>query len=215
MDRSGIGGCVLALTLLAVPASAQEDPLPRRRGFWYSIGPGYGSARAQCLECTGEREGSLTLSMRMGGTIKNRVLLGYEIAGWLKNSNGWLPSQEPVSLTLGNGSFVALVYPSSTGDLFLKAGAGLSHVGFPPRDGEFEPCISSGCLPTQEMGPQGTGLGFTAGVGYDVHLGARVSLTPEITFALGRLGQVDDGASRLVTDWRHDVVAFNVSVTFH
>jgi hypothetical protein len=187
-----LGLAVLALT---VPVLAHADPAPRK-GFWWSFGLGYGSARAQCVECTSEdREGSVAGSFRLGGTIGDNLLIGWELGGWLKNSSGWLPTDQDVSRTLGNSSIVALYYPRAASGLFVKVGAGLSYVNFPRQDQDVRLCLHAGCVPVLNEGVHANGFGMTAGLGYDIQVGTNVSLTPELAFSLGRLGDLDEETS--------------------
>lgn len=135
----------LAVLVLTLPVLAHADPAATRKGFWWSFGLGYGSARAQCVECSsGDREGSVSGSFRLGGTIGDNLLIGWETGGWLKNSRGWLPTDQ-----------------------------------------------------------------------YDIRVGSKISLTPELAFSWGRPGYLEEGTARLATDWEQDIVALNLSVTFH
>jgi hypothetical protein len=206
----------LAVLVLALPALAHAQPAPNRKGFWWSFGLGYGSARARCDQCLSrDREGSVSGSLRLGGTIGDKLLLGWEASGWLKNSKGWLQTDQDVGRTLGSSSLVALYYPRATSGLFVKIGAGLSYIGFPPADQNVQGCLSFGCVPVFEDGAHGTGFGMTSGVGYDIRVGSNVSLTPELAFTLGFPGNLDEGDTRLATGWRQDILALNLSVTFH
>lgn len=206
----------LAVLVLTLPVLAHADPAATRKGFWWSFGLGYGSARAQCVECSsGDREGSVSGSFRLGGTIGDNLLIGWETGGWLKNSRGWLPTDQDVNRTLGNSSIVALYYPRAESGLFVKVGAGLSYVGFPPQDQDVRLCLSFGCVPVLEEGVHKSGFGMTAGIGYDIRVGSKISLTPELAFSWGRPGDLEEGTARLATDWEQDIVALNLSVTFH
>jgi hypothetical protein len=154
-------------------------------------------------------------ALRLGGTIGDKWLLGWESAGWIRNSDGWLSTTRDLSRTLGSSSIVALYYPRASAGLFIKAGAGLSYVGFPPQDQPVQTCNASGCVPVFEQGAGATGVGLTTGVGYDIPVGAKVSLTPELAFTLGYPGTIKEGTSTLTTGWRHDMVALNLVLTFH
>ncbi len=63
----------------------------------------------------------------------------------------------------------------------------------------------------------GTGWGFTAGVGYDIRVGRNVSLTPVANFVYGGVGDlnVSGGGAPFATGWKQNVVDFGLGVTFH
>ncbi len=62
----------------------------------------------------------------------------------------------------------------------------------------------------------GWGWGYTAGAGYDVPLSRSVSLVPVVTYAYGRVGDVNQaGVGTYATGWKQNVVDLGVGVTFH
>jgi hypothetical protein len=66
-----------AVFLLAVPPATALAGRPQtRKGFWWSFGLGYGSARVECDQCmAGGREGSFAGWLRLGATIRNKLLV--------------------------------------------------------------------------------------------------------------------------------------------
>lgn len=74
--------CVVAVIGGYAPAAFCEDAhgAHRREGFWIGFGAGYGSASvsASCDGCSGDREGSFTGFLKLGGTLNPQVLLGVE-----------------------------------------------------------------------------------------------------------------------------------------
>lgn len=146
---------VTALTCLALlPLATAEAQHPQtRRGFWFNGGLGYGSLG--CQDCSG-REGALSGQLSLGGTLSDHLYLGV-------GTNGWTKSESGVTLTVGTLTALVRVYPSATGGFFLTGGLGLGTVDLD----------ISGFGSGSE-----TGVGALVGLGYDIRVGANVSLTP-------------------------------------
>ena len=73
-------GCLVGGVVLLASSSAWAGHPQDRQGFWIGFGGGYGSAEASadCEGCSGDREGSFTGFIKLGGTLNDRVLLGVE-----------------------------------------------------------------------------------------------------------------------------------------
>jgi hypothetical protein len=201
---------VMLIVLIASSAPVWAEPPQTRRGFWLSVGAGFGSAQVDCDQCSaGSRVGSFSGTFRLGGTLGQHWLLGWEGSGWLKNNaTDWLPTYADADRTLGHSSIVALYYPVASSGFFLKAGAGVSYSGLSYGD-----CVDGTCYVQGEA--SGVGLGFTAGLGYDVRVGRNTSLTPEVTLALGLPRDLTEGGRSVATGWSFNVVAINLCLTFH
>jgi hypothetical protein len=182
-----------SLALLASsPAWAQE-----RQGFWIGFGLGYGSAYASCDQCVeGDGEGSLTGSLKLGGTLNPHVLLGVEINGWTKDVND-------TNLTLGSFTGTVTFYPGETSGFFLKGGVGVSYVDTDFREGSFSASVSK------------AGLGGLAGIGYDLRVGGNVSLTPSFNFYFGKPGDISLNGETVLSNWKQHVFDFGIGITFH
>ena len=139
------GLSALLTVLLASTAFAQQAQT--RQGFWIGGGLGYGS-----LGCEGcDRMGAPSGYLKLGGTLRQNILLGVE-------TNGWTKSELGARLTMGNVSGAVYWYPMVTNGLFVKAGAGYSVL-----DDSFAST---------------SGFGLLGGVGYDVRVGRNLSVTP-------------------------------------
>jgi hypothetical protein len=167
-----------------------------------------------CEDCLSDgRSGSFNGTIRLGGTIGTHWLLGWEASGWLKNNDAAvLPGFGGLDRTLGTGTIVAFYYPGA-GRFWLKAGAGASYAGFSSEDTSCSGNVLLPCLPIEAA--HGTGVALTAGLGYDLGLGRKVSLTPEVSFAAGLPRDIKDGGGLVTRDWSHDVWAVNLCLTFH
>jgi hypothetical protein len=139
------GFCALLAILFATTASAQQAQT--RQGFWIGGGLGYGS-----LGCNGcDRLGGVSGYLKLGGTLRQNILVGVE-------TNGWTKSEFGQTLTMGNMSGAAYFYPMPSNGLFIKGGLGYSIL-----DDGFN---------------NESGFGLLAGLGYDVRVGRNMSITP-------------------------------------
>jgi len=145
-----------ALLTMALATSAFGQHAQARQGFWIGGGMGYGSLGLSCETCGDvDREGGLSGYAKLGGTLRENILLGVEMNGWTKAEGG-------TTVTMGNMSAAAYWYPMPTQGLFIKAGAGYSILGV-----------------EDDLGSDNdTGFGFLGGVGYDVRVGRNLSITP-------------------------------------
>jgi hypothetical protein len=192
--RMPLGVFMLAMlfTLVAGGSSVAMGQNPRSQGFWFGVGAGYGMARARCHQCPdASSEGGLSASLRVGGRITKKALLGVDITGWMKSEGG-------LSRKLGNATISALFYPRRASGLFIKGGLGFSFY-------------------TQSNGQEikGMGGGFNAGLGYDIPVGPKVSLTPVVDFSFGDVGEAQLDGIDTFTGWRQTLLHFGVGVTLH
>jgi hypothetical protein len=148
------GFCALLAAVLATSASAQQAQT--RQGFWIGGGMGYGSMGLHCTGCTGvDRQGGVSGYLKLGGTLRENILLGVETNGWRKSEGG-------ATVTMGNLSGAAYWYPMPTNGLFIKGGVGYSVLSV---DDGFSNANDSG-------------LGVLGGMGYDIRVGRNLSITP-------------------------------------
>ncbi|HXF95255.1 MAG TPA: outer membrane beta-barrel protein [Gemmatimonadales bacterium] len=179
------------LTLLGASMASAQRP-QTRRGFWIGFGIGYGSADVSCDGCGNvDAEGGFSSFIKLGGTLNDKVLLGADITGWTKSEGG-------TTATLGNMTAAVFFYPMPQSGLFLKGGAGFS-------------------VYTESNGIEadGTGVGLTVGVGYDVRVGANISLTPVADFVWGSVGDIQADGVTAATGWKQNLLHLGLGVTFH
>jgi hypothetical protein len=159
-------------------AAAGQGHAQEREGFWVSFGLGYGSLGIEGLS---DREDGLSGNLSLGGTISPRFLLGGGTTGWTKDVDG-------LRITFGTLLLLGRFYPNEDGGFFLNFGLGAGQVS-----------ISEGSSSISESGG-----GAVLGVGYDVRVGPRWSLTPYAN-AIGFSIEGD----------RADVFQFGLGLTFH
>ena len=173
MQRSTL---VVALALLATaPASAQTvDGIPQvvdtvattSWQFAGSAGVGAGSARLYCAviagvrtDCYEERETGGSAYVRGGFFVRPAIFVGLEAVGWRGDVQG--VDQKALFV-----SAVAHWYPPRTGGLYLRAGAGAA--------------LTRAADDADEVTTDGAA--WSAGVGYDIPVTRRLSLTPFTTY---------------------------------
>lgn len=122
--------------------------------------------------------------MALGGTLRPNLLLGVESIAWTKEMGG-------ARLTHANVSAVVQLYPSVDSGFFLKGGVGISRLEALASGGGFS--VSAG----------ENGLGVTAGLGYDIRLGASFSLSPYGSLVWGSFdsGRANHGQVGLGVTW--------------
>ena len=192
--RMPLGVFMLAMlfTMVAGGSSVAMGQNPRSQEFWFSIGAGYGMARARCHQCANaDSEGGLSASLRVGGRITKKALLGVEVTGWTKSEGG-------SSTKLGNATISGLFYPRRASSLFIKGGLGFAFY-------------------TESNGQEisGMGGGFNVGLGYDIQVAPKVSLTPVVDFSFGDVGEAQLDGIDTFTGWRQTLLHFGLGVTFH
>lgn len=193
--KIGLLCCVLSL---AGAGSAWAGRPQERKGVWFGLGGGYGSANATCDGCDrGGRESGGTGFLKLGGTLNQRVLLGGEFNLWTKDEDG-------VALNLYNFSATVTFYPRASSGFFVKGGLGASWVETELRDGST--------TTTEKLG---TGLGLLVGAGYDLRIARKISITPGLNYYYGQPGELKIDGETAFSNWRHNVVDISIGVTFH
>lgn len=163
MSRGALILCMFAAALVVLPQDAEAQRPQTREGFY--IGFGLGGGSFGCSDCT-SREGSVTGQLRLGGALNQQLLLGVESAAWTKEEGG-------ARLTHGNVSAVAQFYPSATNGFYVSGGVGVSRLEAQASSGGVTATVTE------------SGLGFTAGMGYDVRVGNNFSVSPYGLFGWG------------------------------
>ena len=175
----------VALLAAATGLHAQGD---RYRGYWGSLGLG-GGMRVIVFEGATELTGGGAGTVRMGGKLSDRVLLGGEVGGW-----GW--EEDGILLVRGNWTATGVFFPSSGLGLLLKGGIGGATVR---------------AVETRTTGtPRSVvklGVGASVGIAYDIPFGPSASLTPGIDFLYQWVDDQDVQKAGLLL--------FTIGVTWH
>ena len=199
----------LALVLLlGLPAFgwAQDVPAkpkrqrPHRTGLWGEISLGIGSIRVACTGCADPEftPGSAGL-VRLGGTLTDKVMLGWESAGFTHEVLGG-PEDSTTQSQIETISIVVLWFPWRSG-LFLKGGVGIAQ-------GRFT--VATGATVDST---EGTGIGMTLGLGWDVPISRKFAITANAASIIAAPGDfVLPG--RRIEDLIGSVYQISVGLTF-
>jgi hypothetical protein len=155
-----VAGAVVAAIAIAAQDSHAQMNAPVRDGFFIGLGLGGGSFG--CSGCV-DRQSGMSGHLKLGTALNSQWLAGVESSAWTKEEGG-------ARLTHANLSAMAQFYPVATNGFFLRAGVGVSSLE------ASVPGFGSG---------RETGLGLTAGLGYDVRVGSNFSVSPYGTFGGG------------------------------
>lgn len=190
---------IVALVLLAAAAGsaeAQKSTAGRnaRQGFWIGFGLGVGSAAVECSTCSSDRFTGGSGYFRLGGTLSQSFLLGFEM-------NGWSHTEAGVEEAMALASLVAQWYPSRGGALYLKFGLG--GMAYVADDG------------TDELSAAGPAA--IIGLGYEFRVTRNMSVTPFInSMASGNTEvRLNDQVVATNVDMSLNLVQIGVGLTWH
>jgi hypothetical protein len=177
MKRSVITSLLTLITALSVTTAAraqieiEEGPKPSfREGFWYNIAGGWGSQG--CSACSTRVNGGHA-TITLGGSLDERILIGAAFTGWMGK-------QGDTSLVVVSADARFRWYP--TGGLFLAFGAGLSAIG----DNVFGPGV-----------PSEFGTSLVLGIGYDLRVAQKLSITPYVNYSAGKTENLDANVTQV------------------
>jgi hypothetical protein len=176
---------LFAAMLLAAPAATMAgDHEHTRSGFFVGFGLGSGNAAWDWTDPdTGRNpsENSGILNFRIGGAVRDNLILGLEGTAWAKrwdvqNSSGAALGEITVTFVLT--TFGVTFFPGNNG-FYLKGGVGVASA---------VPKIEFGTAPTSETD---RGYGLLGALGYEWRLTQKFALAPQVEVAyLGIDGDV-------------------------
>ena len=144
----------------ARPAAA---PMNDRSGYSLSLGLGGGSNALTCAGCVSTRETGASGYLRVGKGMTPSLMMGVEL-------NGWNKSENQATARTGMLSAIAQYYPTLTNGFFVKSGAGLGRTTLQDNS----------TTPSSKL--QSTGFGYQFGLGYDMNIASRWSITPYVNY---------------------------------
>ena len=175
MRPTNIIRTIAAVALLTAPAAvsaqgrgmsrpAAPAPASDRSVYSLSLGLGGASSAFTCPGCgTSDRQNSGSGYLRLGKGFTPSVMLGVELNGWNKTEN-------QVTGRTGMLSAIAQWYPSLTSGFFAKGGMGIGRTTIDDKSGVTPDKLES------------TGFGYQVGMGYDMSINRRWSITPYVNY---------------------------------
>lgn len=175
MRPTNIIRTIAAVALLTTPAAvsaqgrgmsrpAAPAPTSDRSGYSLSLGLGGASSALTCPGCgTSSRENAASGYLRLGKGFTPSMMLGVEL-------NGWNKTQNQVTGRTGMLSAIAQWYPSLTSGFFAKGGMGVGRTTIDDKS------------TTTPSTVQSTGFGYQLGMGYDMNIARRWSITPYVNY---------------------------------
>ncbi len=183
------------LLLAANGVSAQDAPRGLsvvqeggRGGFWAGLSVGAGRESFDLRDGSGYSEEleRPTVSLRLGGTVSQRVRLGGEVLTWINE-------RDDATESLTSFLFIGQLYPIPSTGLYLKGGLGL---GRNAVDFDYAGGVGD------------TGFAGLLGAGWEIRVGRRWYLNPTIDVVQHRYYERgDDG-------YRERLINFGIGVLF-
>jgi len=168
----------VVLTAPVAPASAQRTDRPHRSGLWGELGAGPGRVRIACSGCTDVvTAGGVTSYVRIGGTVSDRVVIGFEVFSLLDRGFGFLSADSTSTAETATAAVVVLWFPSRRG-FFFKGGAGIAA-------GQFTIPGTAGADTSNNAG-----IGLTFGVGWDFAISRKFAITTNFAAYVTAVGDV-------------------------
>ena len=181
---TGLLAWLAVATMFAPPAQAGDHPHDRN-GFMIGFSLGGGS---QGIEDSDEREGSGTGNFRIGGAIRQDLVIAFEGQGWSKTI------EDPLGdfiWTFSTATAAITVYPGGGGG-FLRGGVGVGTASVEFDGGGFNVTADE------------SGLAVLAAGGYEWRLTRKFALGPHAEFVwmdLDEVGSANMVGGSLDFDW--------------
>ena len=191
---------VVTVVAMSCVALASEAIAQERKGFWFDVGFGVGSAGVSSDEAEGSRGAVGIGTFKLGWALNPQLLLGMDFRLMTLDVTGDVVG----TLDAYNVEAVVVYYPRVSSGLFILGGVGGSFLDLNIEE--------QGSTLTSNVAK---GIGLSAGVGYDFYLGRGFSLTPAATFWYGHTGDVTFRGGTLASDWSHNAVDATVSIKFN
>ena len=148
-------------------------------GAWWAVGGGAARNRVSCETCEDiTHYWGPSASVRVGGDISSRIRVGGELHFWQASIDGSDAYVRGIQA-------IVLWHPSPHGGFFGQAGLGLSRIRT--------------AFNTNGESVRGaeTGLGVTAGIGWDFPLSNLIFLTPRVSSVVVPVATIDSPAGPL------------------
>lgn len=194
--------CVPAVVAAQDSAAVRKPQRPHRTGLWSEVSAGGGRLRMGCSTCNDQIDRPVGGGLfRLGGTLNDRVLLGWESAGFNDEAFSFGDGDSTSVADFGTAMIVVLWFPGRSG-LFLKGGVGIVAGSFQIANGTAVPDSA-----------EGVGIGMTFGFGFDVPISRKFAITANAASFTAPVGDLVL-PTRRVDDVIGSTYQLSVGVTF-
>jgi opacity protein-like surface antigen len=167
-----------ALCICASASAAWAGKPHERQGFFVGFGFGAGAATWEWTDPDfGNNPGEVsgTLNLRLGGALRDNLVLGVEFQGWAKRwsllTSGGVEIGETV-ITLGSVTFASTWFPGNMG-VYLRGGIGVSWARW-----EIKQTLFTAVPGTLEA--TDTGIGILGATGYEWRVTDKFTIGPQV-----------------------------------
>ena len=153
----------LAISLCAGSAFAGSHPQDHH-GFFLGFNLGAGTAQIKSDGESSDHEWGGAGNVRLGGAVKNNLLLGAEFTGWTKDQDG-------STVSLSTALFAVTYYPAQGSGFFVRGGMGFG-------SSHFSLDLGNGFTKSKDE----TGFALALASGYEWRLTKKFALGPQVEF---------------------------------
>ena len=196
------GAVVIALVTHSLPGQSAEYGYGRK-GFYGSVGLGYGREKESCDGCPTRSLDDLTLYIALGGGLGESVRIGGEADGWMHSSI--VPTASTmISTYVGFYTVAVAYYPIDAAAFWVKGNLGYVHASSTVGGSGVTESLSQG------------GLAAGLGIGYDLDVGERgLVVIPYV----GYLAQISGGSITVpgagtVTNVKETLLQFGLGIGY-
>jgi hypothetical protein len=179
------------------PEARPADGAGTQNGFHFAVALGSASVGATCTTCTfevfPERINGFSGTIQLGGAITRRLIVAGEFMGWVRND-------VPIYRRIAALNLVFIGYPSEGSGFFVKGGGG-----------GLRAIVEDDFLIAQTDA-------FTSqiGVGFDISMGGRLNITPQVTYVTTFSGTTTlNGISTSPAVVAPNLIQFGIGLTVH
>lgn len=165
--------------LWGTAALGQRPARPHRSGLWGEFAFGPGHVRVACAGCTNVvSSNGPTSHFRIGGTVSNHVLIGFEAFSLLDKAFEFSLDVSTSTAETATAAVIILWYPGRRG-LFFKGGVGVAA-------GQYAIPTS----PTEADTSTGAGIALTFGTGWDWSISRKFAITAHVSAYVTAVGDI-------------------------
>lgn len=186
-----VAGVMAIATCVGASTASALEPHDRN-GFFIGFGLGVGNASWDWSfeSPDSPSEGSGTIDLRIGGAIRNDLMLGFESSSWVKDYDLEAGGSKvgDAKVTFSTALFAATWFPGNRG-FYVRGGLGVGTA-------RGEVGVDLGGLAVLNVESDDSGFAALAAMGYEWRLSRKFAIGPQVeSFFLGVDGDVVDNVA--------------------